>query len=74
MSSKERSFYNQEILNLIALYLDKYPDQRFNQALVNLDIAVTLHNKDGEPPINILDYNEEPKRTLDRMLGLTKDS
>lgn len=69
----DREYYNSEILTLISLYLDKYPDQRFTQALVNLDIAVTVPNKDGAPT-SIIDYNEESKRTLDRMLGLTKDS
>lgn len=70
----DRHYYNHEILDLISLYLDKYPDQRFTQVLVNLDIAVTIHSKDGGAPTNVVDYNEESKRTLDRMLGLTKDS
>lgn len=69
----DRRYYNNEILDLISLYLDKYPDQRFTQALVNLDIAVTIPNNDGTQT-SVIDYNEESKRTLDRMLGLTKDS
>lgn len=76
---KSRLDYNLEIVDLIKQYLEKYPDQRFNQALVNLDIAITKHNAFVEnntwhPPLNIVDYHEESSRTLQRMLGETLDS
>ena len=56
MLTNKRQTYNNKILNIIKLYLEKYPDIRFVQALYNLNI---LNNNDY--------YNEEPYRTYNRI-------
>ena len=54
----DRKRYNNALLVILTDYLTKYPDIRFNQALLNLGLVVT--NKD--------DYYTEPDKVLIRVL------
>jgi len=57
---------NLEILNKLGQYLTKYPDIRFSQALVNLDLVVSTR---GEAYDNVWkdEYHIEPQKILERM-------
>lgn len=56
----ERLKVNITILRLLEEYLRHYPDMRFGQALVNLNIV----EKDKDP------FYDEPGDTIERMLIL----
>jgi len=55
---KKRQVSNFEIVNKIVMYLTKYPDTRFHQALINL--GVTEVGRDQ--------FYEESVTTLERMI------
>lgn len=55
---KKRQESNFEIINKIVMYLTKYPDTRFHQALINL--GVTEVGRDQ--------FYEESVTTLERMI------
>lgn len=55
---KKRQVSNFEIINKIVMYLTKYPDTRFHQALINLGVSDV--GKDQ--------FNEESVVTLERMI------
>lgn len=60
-----RKRYNERILNELKDYLETYPDIRFGQALINLNI-VEMNNDINNP--NIKDpYNDEPITIYNRM-------
>lgn len=64
MSRKEA---NMEIVRLIVNYLNMHPDLRFSQALVNLDVSFDLSKEMGLYSGHVLEYNEEPEVTLERV-------
>ena len=53
MEKNNRQKYNKEIIKIIEILIEKYPDIRFNQLLCNLG----LNNGDR--------YDEEPVKTLE---------
>ena len=53
MEKNNRQKYNKEIIKIIEILVEKYPDIRFNQLLCNLG----LNNGDR--------YDEEPIQTLE---------
>lgn len=55
---KKRQVSNFEIINKLVMYLTKYPDTRFHQALINLGIS----------EVGIDQFNEESVTTLERMI------
>lgn len=55
---KKRQVSNFEIINKLVMYLTKYPDTRFHQALINLGISEVGRDQ----------FNEESVTTLDRMI------
>lgn len=62
---------NNAILQAISDFLEANPDQRFNQALVNLDIAYSVEDLRGDR-YNHVDYNEEPEITSVRVAKRVK--
>jgi hypothetical protein len=66
---------NYRILELIAAEVEKYPDARLNQIIVNLGISKSTIVKDewdalfdlDELRFNHVDYYEEPMITLERI-------
>ena len=72
-----RQELNREIIKKVVEYNEKYPDIRFHQILLNLNIAVIDPEFDnsGRPTGNMVGkdlYNEEPSKTLKRM-GILND-
>lgn len=55
---KKRQVSNFEIINKLVMYLTKYPDTRFHQALINLGISEVGRDQ----------FNEESVTTLERMI------
>ena len=55
---KNRQVSNFEIINKIVMYLTKYPDTRFHQALINLGISEVGRDQ----------FYEESVTTLERMI------
>lgn len=55
---EKRQVSNFEIINKIVMYLTKYPDMRFHQALINLGISEVGRDQ----------FNEESVTTLERMI------
>ena len=55
---KKRQVSNFEIINKLVMYLTKYPDTRFHQALINLGIS----------EVGIDQFYEESVTTLERMI------
>mgnify|MGYP001728158179 FL=1 len=55
---KKRQVSNFEIINKIVMYLTKYPDTRFHQALINLGISEVGRDQ----------FYEESVTTLERMI------
>lgn len=71
----DRKKYNKLILETLSKLVDKYPDLRFGQLLVNTDILKISENfigesNDGKHRNYIVDdpFNEESKITWERML------
>lgn len=72
---KTRLDYNREIVQLLASYIEKYPDIRFGQALHNLGIAHAYKtvaysiSEDDDTPVDIFvdNFFEEPINTLKRI-------
>lgn len=54
---KSRYDYNRQIINLLSEYIEKYPEIRFGQLLVDLECVVDSQ----------LTFYEEPKDMLERM-------
>lgn len=72
----ERQKYNKLILETLSKLIDKYPDLRFGQLLVNTDILKISENfigesNDGKHRNYIVDdpFNEESELTWKRMLN-----
>ena len=55
---KKRQVSNFEIINKLVMYLTKYPDTRFHQALINL----------GRSEVGRDQFYEESVTTLERMI------
>ena len=56
------------ILDLISSYLEKYPDQRFGQAIFNLGINEFIKNDSSLPTYNLKDiYNDEDYVVIKRI-------
>ena len=55
---KKRQVSNFEIINKLVMYLTKYPDTRFHQALINLGIS----------EVGRYQFYEESVTTLERMI------
>jgi hypothetical protein len=53
---------NRKILELLTKEVEAHPDLRFNQIIVNKNIAVENYQDYG----NLVDYYEEPVVTLER--------
>lgn len=71
MTYKDRDLYNDEILMILADYLRDNPEQRFNQALVNLGLVEhgLVHFRTDSQGVYYIDYNQESGHTL-RLLKL----
>ena len=61
----ERQKYNKLILEILSKLVEKYPDLRFGQILVNADIITYKNDYDEMVPRD--PYYEEPEVTLERM-------
>lgn len=55
---EKRQVSNFEIINKLVMYLTKYPDTRFHQALINLGISEVGRDQ----------FYEESVTTLERMI------
>jgi len=56
------------ILDLISNYLEKYPDQRFGQAIFNLGVNEFIKNDSSLPTYNLRDiYNDEDSVIIKRI-------
>ena len=55
MVYQNRDKYNDKILLVISLYLEKYPEMRFGQMLINLKL-------------NDIDWNEESFVTFNKLI------
>lgn len=65
----ERQKYNKLILETLSKLVDKHPDLRFGQILIDCDI-IQLNYKGVDDPISAIDpFNEESKITWNRMLN-----
>lgn len=62
----ERQKYNKLILERLSKLIDKHPDMRFGQILVNTDIIQVVSNESGIPVIQDPFY-EEPEVTWERV-------
>lgn len=60
---KKREENNKLILDALTVYLQKYPDMRFGQALINMGIVDVNEGKISEPQL----WNEESSSTLKRL-------
>ena len=54
---KNRQYYNRQIINLLSAYIEKYPEIRFGQLLVDLECVADSQ----------MTFHEEPKDMLERM-------
>ena len=61
----ERQKYNKLILEILSKLVEKYPDLRFGQILVNADIITYKNDYDEMVPRD--PYYEEPEVTLERI-------
>ena len=61
----ERQKYNKLILETLSKLVEKYPDLRFGQILVNCNIIVYKNDYDKVVPIDT--FYEEPEITWKRM-------
>ena len=61
----ERQKYNKLILEILSKLVEKYPDLRFGQILVNAEIITYKNDYDEMVPRD--PYYEEPEVTLERM-------
>ena len=61
----ERQKYNKLILETLSKLVDKYPDLRFGQILVNAEIITYKNDYDEMVPRD--PYYEEPEVTWERM-------
>ena len=65
----ERQKYNKLILETLSKLVDKYPDLRFGQLLVDCNIIEQHFSKEYGEPIYVKDpFYEESKKTWERML------
>lgn len=58
---------NRKILELLAAEVEKHPDLRFNQIIVNKNITKTESGSYYQQTHNTVDYYEEPMVTLERV-------
>ena len=63
----ERQKYNKLILETLSKLVNKYPDLRFGQILVNSDIIQFIKDDKGLPLAVKDPYFEEPEVTWERM-------
>ena len=63
----ERQKYNKLILERLSKLVDKYPDLRFGQILVNSDIIELVPDYNNSAMIALDPFNEEPEVTWERM-------
>ena len=61
----ERQKYNRKIISKLTELVEKYPDLRFGQILVNADIITYKNDYDEMVPRD--PYYEEPEVTLERI-------
>ena len=62
---KRRKLFNQAILSRLKFLVNKYPDMRFGQLLINCDI-IQYTNEPGFPVVED-PFNEESKAIWERM-------
>jgi len=56
------------ILDILSSYLERYPDQRFGQAIFNLGINEFIKNDPSRPTYNLRDiYNDEDSVIIKRI-------
>jgi hypothetical protein len=60
---------NIKILELIAARVNDFPDLRFNQILVGLNITKSKSGSYYQETHNVIDFYEEPVVTLQRIVG-----
>ena len=62
----ERREANRKILEILGEYVDKYPDWRFGQILVNSNVVTVIHTSNG----TVCDdpFYEESKVTLEKAI------
>ena len=66
----ERQKYNKLILGTLSKLVDKYPDLRFGQLLVNCTVIEQHFSKNYGEPLFVKDpFYEESKITWERMLS-----
>lgn len=60
---------NKKILEILANEIEKFPDGRFNQILINLDFTYqeTKDTFSGWSELEVLNYGEESVETLKRI-------
>ena len=63
----ERQKYNKLILERLSKLVDKYPDLRFGQILVNCDIIELVPDYNNTAMIALDPFYEEPEVTLERI-------
>ena len=63
----ERQKYNKLILERLSKLVDKYPNLRFGQILINTDVLKVVSDESGFPILIEDPYSEEPNITWDRM-------
>jgi hypothetical protein len=57
---------NKEILKILEDYVNKYPDWRFGQILVNSNVVTVIHTSNGSVCYDL--FYEESKVTLERAI------
>ena len=65
----ERQKYNKLILETLSKLIDKYPDLRFGQILVNADIIELVPDYNNSAMVALDPFNEESEITWKRMLS-----
>ena len=63
----ERQKYNKLILDTLSKLVEKHPDLRFGQILVNADIIELVPDSNKSTMIALDPYYEEPEVTWERM-------
>ena len=61
----DRLLFNRAIIDKLSELVEKYPDLRFGQILVNTEVIKLIPSEDGLQAID--PFNEEPKITWNRM-------
>ena len=70
VNTERRGEYNEKLLNILKEYLEKHPEIRFGQALINLGMLIENHKiidaMDASYYVNVV-WNEEPERMFERV-------